>query len=98
MLSLDLCKVKKRRNIVVRMLSGTISPLKQHRAIVVRRLRKSTKDIISVRATNVVADSYKLDKHHIVPVLCGSCPEVVRRDLASQKTPSNSCPVAPKVY
>ena len=27
-----------------------------------------------------------------------SCPEVVRRDLASQKTSSNSCPAAPKVY
>ena len=27
-----------------------------------------------------------------------SCPEVVRRDLASQKTSSNSCPAAPKVH
>ena len=43
------------------------------------------KDIISVRATNVVADSYKLDQYHIVHVLCGSCPEVVQKL-------SRSCP------
>ena len=85
MLSMGLCKLKKHRAKVVRKLSGAICPLKKHRAIVVRRLPKSTKDIISVRATNVVADSYKLDKHHIVCVWSGCCPDVVRKM-------SGSCP------
>ena len=53
---------------------------------------KTFKNVL-VRANNVVSGLMQSQEK---PQHC--CPDVVQDDLASEKTSSNSCPAAPKVY
>ena len=72
MLSIGLCKVKKHRAKVVRkkVVRRDLAPQKTSS----NSCPAAPKVYL---ATDVVAESYKLDKHHIVWVLSGCCPDVV---------------------